>query len=35
LGLKTKWTLIYWLRHKIDGGKSARDMRQDLAACSG
>jgi hypothetical protein len=33
LGLKTKWALVYWLRHKTDGGRSARDTRRDLAAC--
>jgi hypothetical protein len=33
LSLKTKWALIYWLRHKTDGGRSARDTRRDLAAC--
>jgi hypothetical protein len=33
LGLKTKWASVCRLRHKIDGGRSARDTRQDLAAC--
>jgi hypothetical protein len=33
LGLKTKQTLVYRLRHKTDGGRSARDTRRDLAAC--
>jgi hypothetical protein len=33
LDLKTKWALVYRLRHKTDGGKSARDTRRDLAAC--
>jgi hypothetical protein len=33
LGLKTKWASVYRLRHKTDGGRSARDTRQDLAAC--
>jgi hypothetical protein len=32
LGLKIKWALVCWLRHKIDGGRSARNKRQDLAA---
>jgi hypothetical protein len=32
LGLKTKQTLVYRLRHKIDRGRSARDTRRDLAA---
>jgi hypothetical protein len=32
-GLKTKQTLVCRLRHKIDGGRSARDTRRDLAAC--
>jgi hypothetical protein len=31
--LKTKWASVYRLRHKTDGGKSARDMRRDLVAC--
>jgi hypothetical protein len=31
LCLKTKGTLVYRLRHKIDGGRSARDTRKDLA----
>jgi hypothetical protein len=33
LGIKTKQTSIYRLRHKTDGGRSARDTRGDLAAC--
>jgi hypothetical protein len=33
LDLKTKWASICRLRHKIDGGRSARDTRRDLAAC--
>jgi hypothetical protein len=33
LGLKTKWASVYRLRHKTDGGRSARDTRQDLATC--
>jgi hypothetical protein len=33
LGLKTKQALVCRLRHKTDGGRSARDMRRDLAAC--
>jgi hypothetical protein len=33
LSLKTKWASVYWLRHKTDGGMSARDTRRDLAAC--
>jgi hypothetical protein len=33
LGLKTKQTSIYWLLHKIDGERSARDMHRDLASC--
>jgi hypothetical protein len=32
-GLKTKWTSVYQLRHKTDGGRFAQDMRRDLAAC--
>jgi hypothetical protein len=32
LGLKTKQALVYRLHHKTDGGRSARDTRQDLAA---
>jgi hypothetical protein len=27
LGLKTKWASVYRLRHKTDGGRSARDTR--------
>jgi hypothetical protein len=33
LGLKTKQTSVCRLHHKIDGGRSARDTRRDLAAC--
>jgi hypothetical protein len=33
LGLKTKHASVCWLRHKTDGGRSARDTRRDLAAC--
>jgi hypothetical protein len=33
LGLKTKWASVCRLRHKTDRGRSARDMRRDLAAC--
>jgi hypothetical protein len=33
LGLKTKWASVYRLRHKTDGGRSARDKGQDLVAC--
>jgi hypothetical protein len=33
LSLKTKWALVYRLRHKTDGGRSARDTHRDLAAC--
>jgi hypothetical protein len=33
LDLKTKQTSVYWLRHKIDGGRSTRDTCRDLAAC--
>jgi hypothetical protein len=33
LGLKTKWALVYWLRHKTDGGRSVWDTCRDLAAC--
>jgi hypothetical protein len=32
-GFKTKQTSVYRLRHKINGGRSARDTRQDLATC--
>jgi hypothetical protein len=33
LSLKIKQASVFWLRHKTDGGKSAWDTRQDLAAC--
>jgi hypothetical protein len=32
LGLKTKQASVYLLRHKTDGGRSARDTRRDLSA---
>jgi hypothetical protein len=32
-GLKIKWASVCRLRDKTDGGRSARDMRQDLATC--
>jgi hypothetical protein len=32
LGLKTKQASVYRLRHKTDGGRSARDTRRDLSA---
>jgi hypothetical protein len=32
LGLKTKWASVCRLRHKINGGRSVRDTRRDLAA---
>jgi hypothetical protein len=32
LDLKTKWASVCRLRHKTDGGRSARDMRRDLEA---
>jgi hypothetical protein len=32
LCLKIKWTSVYRLRHKTDGGRLAWDTRQDLAA---
>jgi hypothetical protein len=31
LSLKTKWTMVYRLRHKTNGGRTARDTRRDLA----
>jgi hypothetical protein len=31
--LKTEQASVYRLRHKTDGGRSAWDMRRDLAAC--
>jgi hypothetical protein len=31
--LKTKQASVCRLRHKTDGGRSARDTRRDLAAC--
>jgi hypothetical protein len=34
LGLKIKWASVFRLRHKTDGGRSAWDTRQDLAAFS-
>jgi hypothetical protein len=33
LGLKTKQTSVCRLHHKTNGGRSARDTCQDLAAC--
>jgi hypothetical protein len=33
LDLKIKWGSVCRLRHKTDGGRSVRDMCQDLAAC--
>jgi hypothetical protein len=33
LGLKTKQTSVYRLRHKTDEGRSTRDTRRDLTAC--
>jgi hypothetical protein len=33
LCLKTKWSSVCRLRHKTDGGRSARDTCRDLAAC--
>jgi hypothetical protein len=33
LGLKTKRASVCRLRHKTDGGRSARDTHRDLAAC--
>jgi hypothetical protein len=33
LGLKIKQALVCQLRHKTDGGWSARDTHRDLAAC--
>jgi hypothetical protein len=33
LWLKIKWASVCRLRHKIDGGRSARDTRRDLVAC--
>jgi hypothetical protein len=33
LGLKTRQTLVYRLRHKTDRVRSAQDTRRDLAAC--
>jgi hypothetical protein len=33
LGLKIKWASVCQLRHKTDGGRSAWDTCQDLAAC--
>jgi hypothetical protein len=33
LCLKTMRASVCRLRHKTDGGRSARDMRRDLAAC--
>jgi hypothetical protein len=34
LGLKTKWAMVCWLCHKINGRiKTVWDTRRDLAAC--
>jgi hypothetical protein len=33
LDLKTKRTLVYWLRHKTNGRRSTRDLLLDLAVC--
>jgi hypothetical protein len=33
LVLKIKWDSVCWLRHKINGGRSARDTYRDLVAC--
>jgi hypothetical protein len=33
LGLKTMWASVCQLCHKTDGGRSARDTRQNLATC--
>jgi hypothetical protein len=33
LAVKTKWASVCRLRHKTDGGRSARDTCRDLAAC--
>jgi hypothetical protein len=33
LGLKTKWTSVCRLQHKIDEEMSGRDTRRDIAAC--
>jgi hypothetical protein len=33
MGLKTKCASVCRLHYKIDGGRSARDMHRDLAAC--
>jgi hypothetical protein len=33
LGFKTKLASVCWLHHKTDGGRSAWNTRQDLAAC--
>jgi hypothetical protein len=33
LGLKTKQTMVCWLRHKIDGRRTARDTRRNLVTC--
>jgi hypothetical protein len=33
LDLKIKWTSVCRLRHKTNGGRSARDMHRDIAAC--
>jgi hypothetical protein len=33
LGLKIEWASVYRLRHKTNGGRSARNTHRDLAAC--
>jgi hypothetical protein len=32
-GLKTMQASVFRLRHKTDGGRSARDTRRDLVSC--
>jgi hypothetical protein len=33
LGLKTKWSLVYRLRHKTNRGRSVQDTCRDLSSC--
>jgi hypothetical protein len=33
IGFGLKKASVYWLRHKTDGGRSARDTRRDPAPC--
>jgi hypothetical protein len=33
LGLKNMWDSVWWLHHKINGGRLARDTRRHVAAC--